>query len=142
MKANYLKGDIEEAIVEIRKLAIFASILKTPDGFFRHMQGHITELSLVLNAFAIAEKSEVITGVLEQQLNSGWIPVSERLPNTSGKYRITVKYENFSGIYLMVSDARFTSRGWEIIGEQPVITNWTVTAWQQIVQEPYEEGSK
>lgn len=78
---------------------------------------------------------------LEQQLTNGWIPIKDRRPDASGKYRVTVKYENFAGVYLMVADATFEKDVWKILGEQPVISIKKVIAWQPIVQEPYEEGS-
>lgn len=61
-------SDIEDVIEEIQKINKYAKKLGTPDEYFRHMNGHVTELSLVLSAFAVAENSETIIAVLEKQM--------------------------------------------------------------------------
>ena len=82
--------------------------------------------------------ADEVARTLEDQSTSGWIPVSKLMPDGAGKYRVTVKYQNFSGLYLMVADAEFINGIWKILGEQPLIYNRTITAWQPI-PEPYEE---
>jgi hypothetical protein len=58
----------EEIIEELQKLSNYAEILKNPDEYFVHMNGHHTALSLVLCAFDIAYKSKEIIQALEQQI--------------------------------------------------------------------------
>ena len=60
-------NDVEKALEELEKLSRYAKILKSPDEFFHHMQGHITELSFILSAFAISEIGKSIREVLEKQ---------------------------------------------------------------------------
>lgn len=62
-------NEIEDAIEELKKLSRYAEILKNPDEFFNHMQGHRTELSLVLSAFGIANMSKIIVEALEKQIS-------------------------------------------------------------------------
>lgn len=57
-----------DAIEELRKLTQFTKILKNPEEFFKHMQGHRTELSLVLSAFSISEISSEIIKALKKQV--------------------------------------------------------------------------
>ena len=59
---------LEEIGEEIQKLQKYADLLGSPDNFFRHMNGHQTELSLVLSAFTIANESESILSALEIQI--------------------------------------------------------------------------
>jgi hypothetical protein len=61
------QNDIENIIDELNKLSNYAQILKSPEEFFQHMQGHRTELSLVLSAFSIAENSQNIIKLLNQR---------------------------------------------------------------------------
>lgn len=58
---------LEEISEEIQKLQKYANLLRSPDEFFRHMNGHKTELSLVLSAFTIAKESGSILSALEKQ---------------------------------------------------------------------------
>lgn len=60
--------DILNMIEELRNINRYTKHLKTPDEFFRHMQGHRTELSLVLSAFAISELSNDIIKILNEKL--------------------------------------------------------------------------
>lgn len=57
--------DIREGVKKLKK---YAELLETPDEFFRHMNGHVTELSLVLSAFTIANESENILSALENRI--------------------------------------------------------------------------
>ena len=59
---------LEDIKEEVKKLRKYAELLETPDEFFRHMNGHKTELSLVLSAFTLAGESEVILSALEIQI--------------------------------------------------------------------------
>lgn len=49
---------LEDIREEVKKLKKYAELLETPDEFFRHVNGHATELFLVLSAFTIASESE------------------------------------------------------------------------------------
>lgn len=62
--------DIEDMISELNNLSQYAKILENPEEFFHHMQGHRTELSLVLSTFRIAELSSNIIKLLKEQLSS------------------------------------------------------------------------
>ena len=75
---------------------------------------------------------------LEKQLNGGWIPVSERLPEKEDIYQVTIKYKNFAGIHLTVRTAIYENEKWNIHGSQPVISNRKIIAWQPL-PEPYKE---
>lgn len=71
---------LEEIKEEIQKLQNYSRLLGSPDEFFRHMNGHSTELSLVLPAFTLAEESETIMSALEMQIPKTvkieeWCPV-------------------------------------------------------------------
>lgn len=59
---------LEEIKEEIQKLQKYAELLGSPDEFFRHMNGHQTELSLVLSAFSIANESEAILSALKENI--------------------------------------------------------------------------
>lgn len=56
-----------DTIEEMQKLSRYAEILRTPDEFFHHMNGHTTELSLVLSAFSLSQNAENIIRALEKQ---------------------------------------------------------------------------
>ena len=75
---------------------------------------------------------------LEEKLNGGWIPVSERLPEKEDIYQVTIKYKNFAGIHLTVRTAIYENKKWNIHGPQPVISNIKIIAWQPL-PEPYKE---
>lgn len=71
---------LEEIKEEFQKLQKYAELIGSPDEFFRHMNGHQTELSLVLSAFAIANESDSILSALEIQIPKTieiqqWCPV-------------------------------------------------------------------
>jgi hypothetical protein len=59
----------KDTIDELHKLSKYTEILECPDEFFVHMQGHRTELSLVLSAFDIVDKSSDIIEALEKQIS-------------------------------------------------------------------------
>lgn len=59
---------LEDIKSEIEKLKRYAEILASPDEFFRHMNGHRTELSLVLSTFALVNESETILLALQKQI--------------------------------------------------------------------------
>ncbi len=134
-------NDIEKAIEELEKLSRYAEKLKNPDEFFHHMQGHTTELSFVLSAFGLSEISKSIKKVLEKQLNSSWIPVSERLPeenidnitNDFLAYNVSLKFE-----YAECTRTYKFGRGkWWNHGAD--MTEYVI-AWQPLPQ-PYKEGN-
>lgn len=84
-------------------------------------------------------KSIINTAItaLEKQENGAWIPISERLPENNVKCLVTVQYENFAGIYTMVTTGSFNDKKIKIYGEQPVISNRKIIAWQPL-PEPYK----
>lgn len=103
-------NNIEDQIECIKKFKHFADLVESPEEYFQHMQGHYKELSLIIRVFDIAAISDKLIEALEQQLNNGWIPVSERLPDIEdtilcqcknnyneifvGKYRDADKWKN------------------------------------------------
>ena len=90
------------------------------------------------NANTIA--CDLAISALEKQLSSGWIPVSERLPEKSGKYLITIK--NLTGFeipkeYVFICDyfhaiKEFMFDTWE---------DNKIVAWQPL-PEPYKEAKQ
>lgn len=60
---------IENAIEAINNISKYCKILKSPEEFFKHMQGHRTELSMVLSAFDTANLSSTIIEILEKQMS-------------------------------------------------------------------------
>lgn len=108
-----MNKDIERAIEELEELKYVSRDLK------------VEHINLAIEA-------------LEKQLKGGWIPVSERLPEKEDIYRVTVKYENFAGIYSTVRMATYENGNWNIHGSQPVILNKKVIAWREL-SEPYKE---
>jgi hypothetical protein len=96
---------------------------------------------LIINIIGneINEKEfDTTISALEKQLNGGWIPVSERLPEKEDIYQVTIKYKNFAGIHLTVRTAIYENEKWNIHGPQPVISNRKIIAWQPL-PEPYKE---
>ena len=96
---------------------------------------------LIINIIGneINEKEfDTAISALEKQLNGGWIPVSERLPEKEDIYQVTIKYKNFAGIHLTVRTAIYENKKWNIHGPQPVISNIKIIAWQPL-PEPYKE---
>lgn len=85
------KQEIERAIERLESLSRYVQILKDPSEFFHHMNGHTTELSLVLASFDIAEMSKEIQGILTHQLTNGWIAVGKELPSSDGRFEVTIK---------------------------------------------------
>jgi hypothetical protein len=83
--------EIENAINELHKLKKYSEILRNPDEFFHHMQGHRTELSMVLSAFDIAIMSETIIKSLKMLQNNNWVPVTERMPDNETEVDVTVE---------------------------------------------------
>ena len=72
--------EIENAIEGLRNLHKYSEILKMPDEFFKHMQGHRSELSFVLSSFDIANMSESILQSLEKQLPKKPLDDGMRIP--------------------------------------------------------------
>lgn len=64
---------------------------------------------------------------------NGWIPVSERLPESSGTYQVTC----MDGRIYRSTYAKFQSRlkRWELTGARAY---WKVTAWRPLPK-PYKE---
>jgi hypothetical protein len=77
----------------------------------------------------------VAISALEQQLNGGWIPVSERLPE-EGRYLVTT-------VYREVKESEFDLKKWWQIDNSTISLEWEeepikVVAWQPL-PEPYRE---
>lgn len=68
---------------------------------------------------------------LKQQLNNGWIPVSERLPEEYGKYLATVKHLDGD---CEVWEATYFKEEWAEMSNHP---SWKVIAWRPL-PEPWE----
>lgn len=88
-------------------------------------------------------EADLAISALEQQLTNEWIPIKSRYdyPFVNGDYLITVRYENFAGIYDNTTMATFDGTGWTIHGVQPVVSNKKIIAWCEL-PEPYEEVSE
>lgn len=76
--------------------------------------------------------TKLAISALEKQLEDGWIPVSEKSPEKEDIYQVTIKYENFAGVYLTVRTATYKNKNWDIHGPQPMILNKSVIAWQPL----------
>lgn len=85
---------------------------------------------------------ELAISALAQLLNNGWIPVTERFPEIKQMYDISIKYENFSGVYEITRMAEYIGDGeWNIYGPQPVVVNKSIIAWRER-PESYTEVSE
>lgn len=76
----------------------------------------------------LGEAVKWATGVLNEVPSAGWIPCNERLPDKSGEYLITIKWEDRLGIYFSwfyLRDICWSYR------------NANVVAWMEL-PEPYE----
>lgn len=60
--------DNKDLIEELLKLNKYVEILRNPDDFFHHMNGHITELSFVLASFEVSTNTEQIIDALKKQI--------------------------------------------------------------------------
>ena len=83
----------------------------------------------------IQDMIEQLQDDLEQdEKENGWIPVSERLPESSGTYQVTC----MDGRIYRSTYAKFQSKlkRWELTGAR---SYWKVTAWMPL-PEPYKEG--
>lgn len=82
----------------------------------------------------IQDMIEQLQGDLEQdEKESGWIPVSEGLPEVSGTYQVTC----MDGRIYRSTYAKFQSKlkRWELTGAR---SYWKVIAWMPL-PEPYKE---
>ena len=110
--------------------------------FFNPMTGEIEPIELQNQDNQDLYKANLVAiSALEKQLNGGWIPVSERLPEKEDIYQVTIKYKNFAGIHLTVRTAIYENKKWNIHGPQPVISNIKIIAWQPL-PEPYKEEER
>lgn len=83
-----------------------------------------------------SKQIEMAIEALERQLNNGWIPVSERLPNKMGIYECTVKYDDKSiGVKRVLFICPISSPKWLKENDLNVI------AWRER-PEPYKEGER
>ncbi|MBE5703923.1 MAG: DUF551 domain-containing protein [Ruminococcus sp.] len=76
---------------------------------------------------------ELQEAIEQDEKENGWIPVSERLPKTSGTYQVTC----MDGRIYRSTYAKFQSKlkRWELTGAR---SYWKVTAWMPL-PEPYKE---
>jgi antitoxin component of RelBE/YafQ-DinJ toxin-antitoxin module len=130
------KQEIIDAIEKLQALKRYTERADSPDEFFKHMQGHITELSIALAAFDIANMSEAIISALQQHSNNGWIPVDSRLPENEPGY-ITGTTYIISLKNSKVKFAKYKECKW-IVDFGKVISDSDVIAWQPL-PEPYQE---
>ena len=97
------------------------------------MQDIVNRYKLVA-ARDFLEMIEQLQEDLEQdEKENGWIPVSERFPESSGTYQVTC----MDGRIYRSTYAKFQSRlkRWELTGARAY---WKVTAWRPL-PEPYKE---
>ncbi len=97
------------------------------------MQDIVNRYKLV-TARDFLEMIEQLQEDLEQdEKENGWIPVSERLPKTSGTYQVTC----MDGRIYRSTYAKFQSKlkCWKLTGAR---SYWKVTAWMPL-PEPYKE---
>ncbi len=83
----------------------------------------------------ISKIVELLLADLEQdEKENGWIPVCERLPETSGTYQVTC----MDGRIYRSTYAKFQNKlkRWELTGAR---SYWKVIAWMPL-PEPYKEG--
>lgn len=82
-----------------------------------------------------AEVCNLAIKALEKQMNNGWIPVSERLPEKTDAYLVTNNTGNVAIVlYVTKKDYSFEA-GWQVM-------HWIeILAWQPL-PEPYKEASK
>ena len=87
------------------------------------------------------EEIDTIIGTLEKQLNDGWIPVSERLPDICGlgllltienRYEQRKVIKGFTG-YMEKGKLEFHTND-----KETDLKCWKVLAWQSL-PEPYKE---
>lgn len=123
---------LENVFEELGKLKRYAEIIKSPEEFFRHMQGHTTELSFVLSAFGIVEIAEDIIKGLNEEKVDRWIPVSDRLPNNKEKVLIQTSSGRISIGFCNINYSDWREEGYMIAS--PV-------AWKPLPT-PYKEVQK
>ena len=89
------------------------------------------QMILASDVFKIIE--ELQDDLEQDKKENGWIPVSERFPESSGTYQVTC----MDGRIYRSTYAKFQSRlkRWELTGARAY---WKVTAWRPL-PEPYKE---
>lgn len=94
----------------------------------------LTERHEMITSKDVLDMIEQLQDDMEQdEKENGWIPVSERLPETSGTYQVTCS----EGKILHSTYAKFQCKlkRWELTGAR---SYWKVTAWKPL-PEPYKE---
>ena len=94
----------------------------------------IEELIPLLNKYDDMVLAGRIIGIIDRQPKvCGWIPVSERLPEESNRYEVTVDFgtEQLTGI------AYYSTKE----GMWNIYTNY-ITAWRERLPEPYKAGDQ
>jgi hypothetical protein len=85
------------------------------------------------NSNILKEPLQLAISALTQQLNNGWIPVSERLPDKGGYYLVGTQYETPRAMVGFYYTERNEWNYW--MSQLPIMS---VTAWQPL-PEPYKE---
>jgi hypothetical protein len=139
------KQEIEKAIERLEALSRYAQILKDPSEFFHHMNGHTTELSLVIAAFNIAEMAQDIQKELTQQLTNEWIPCKDALPiarqHESGEpieYNIMLRGGTVATTGIITPESIWGWMNWNDYKFYPIGVD--VIAWQPL-PEPFIQPS-
>lgn len=120
-------NEIENAIDELTNLLI-AGI----NGVDLKIFGDISE-----------ESFNTAISALEKQLNNGWIPVSERLPNDSGQFSVyvTIEYTETGCIYS--AKMRWSYGEFKWFNGKNLANDCKIVAWMhELMPQPYAEVAK
>lgn len=95
-----------------------------------------TQYKAGLPGSALDIVNTLLNDLEEDEKENGWIPVSERLPETSGIYQVTCA----EGKILHSTYMKFQNKlkRWDLTGAR---SYWRVTAWMPLPK-PYKEGKK
>lgn len=94
------------------------------------------------------EHKREITGIIEivnqlaEEYNNGWIPCSERMPEYSDCYNVTVGVSNEMGYYECVKAFNYVKKQGEEgkwVIPKDLFSTYSVIAWQD-TPAPYKEG--
>jgi hypothetical protein len=101
---------------------------------------HNTDLSVFIDKDKAEKMVDFITEILQQQLNNGWIPVSERLPEKT--YKITATIKNKSNGYVFSERIRWISNEFWWSNGNKISAKFEVIAWMPDgLLEPYQEAA-
>ena len=99
----------------------------------QHEDGTFSAYDDTYDVVIHCETEEEQKKVIERLKSTNWIPVSERLPESSGTYQVTC----MDGRIYRSTYAKFQRKlkRWELTGARAY---WKVTAWMPL-PEPYKE---